>query len=150
MSTEPHVTDRPPGHTDPPTRVPAWLLWFAVVAGAAAWFVHLTTAWGVMELSCIAPTSGAPVLNQGGSPGPVAWGIAIGGTAIPWVVAAAALLACFVVRRRRDRLEAAGQLDVLARERINLLVVIGMLLDLLSLAAITGGAIALLTLRPCA
>ncbi len=131
------------------SRVGPVLLWFGVLGGVVAWFVHLGVAWGVLELACISPAPGELVDNRGGSPGTVAWTIVAAGTAIPWLVAASALGACLVSRRRHRRLDEAGLADVLAGERVPLLLTVGILLDLFALAAITGGIVAMLTLEAC-
>lgn len=132
-----------------PRAVRPGLLWFAVLGGPAAWLVHLVVAWGVLELSCISPAEGPWVDNRGGSPGFTAWASVVAGTAGPWLVTVAALLSCLVVHRRHRRLVEAGAVDALAAERIPFLLVLGTLLDLFALAAITGGVVAMVTLKAC-
>lgn len=144
-----HDTVTAPGRRRPAARISPVLLWFAVVGGTVAWLVHLGDAWAVMELACISPTDGPWVDNSAGSPGTVAWVAVAAGTALPWLVGLAALVACLVVRRRHRRLLAAGDIDELAGERVGLLLTIGIYLDLLALAAITGGIVGLLTLEAC-
>ncbi len=153
----PLLRSRPP--TDEPgddrrgsgssTAVGPWLLWFAVLGAPVAWFVHLVAAWMVTELACISPAPGELVDNRGGSPGAVAWTLVIVGTALPWLVAAASVVASFVALRRHRRAAAAGRTDPLAGERVPFLLTVGTLLGLLSLAAITGGIVAELTLEVC-
>lgn len=129
-------------------RVPPLLLWFAVAGGPAAWAVHLATAWSVSELACLAPSSGG-ILMHGGSLGDGARLTVWLGTLVPWLVALAAVAGCVVVTRRRRRLRELPQRDDLAAERVSLLLVLAWFLSLMSVAAITGGAIALVVLEPC-
>ncbi len=133
----------------PATRVSPLLVWFGVLGGAAAWFVHLLVAWSVLELACISPADGPWVDNRGGSPGGLAWAFVIAGTAGPWLVTVAALSATLLARRRHRRLEEQHVLDSLTSERVPFLLLVGLLLDLFALAAITGGIVAMLTLEPC-
>jgi len=140
-----------PGTADRARRIPPLLLWFAVAGGPAAWAVHLGTAWSVSELACIAPTSGG-VLMHGGSLGNGARLSVWLGTLVPWLVTAAAVAACVMVTVRRRRLRELPEregADGLAAERVSLLLVLGWFLSLMSLAAITGGGIALAVLEPC-
>lgn len=137
-------------------RIHPLLLWHGVIAGPLAWALHLGTAWSVTELACVAPTSGG-VLTHGGSLGGGARWAAWGGTVIPWLIAVSAVAACLLVTLRRRRLRALHDdsadptdPDVLAAERVSLLLVLGWFLSLMSLAAITGGGIALAVLEPCA
>jgi hypothetical protein len=125
-------------------RVGPFFTWFAVTGGAAAWVVHLVTAWIVMELSCIVRYPGYD-LQHGGTPSRAAWAVTIAATAGPWLVALLALLACIRLRVLVGRLDD----DELAKGRLHLLAVIGLFLDSMMLAAITGGAIALYVLEPC-
>lgn len=127
------------------TRVPPLLLWYGVVAGPAAWALHLATAWSVSELSCLAPGSSGILLHGGALTDGRRLAVWLG-TAIPWLLTLAAVGACAVVTRRRRRLR---ETDALAEERVSLLLVLGWFLSLMSLAAITGGGIALAVLEAC-
>ncbi|MEX0429321.1 hypothetical protein AB3X52_17005 [Nocardioides sp. DS6] len=130
-------------------RIPPLLLWFGVAGGPAAWAVHLGTAWSVSELACLAPSSSG-VLLHGGSLGDGARLTVWLGTLVPWLVALGAVGACALVTRRRRRLRERSEGDGLATERVSLLLVLGWFLSLMSLAAITGGGIALTVLEACA
>lgn len=131
-------------------RVPPLVLWYGVLAGPIAWVLHLGTAWSVSELSCLAPASSGGVLLHGGSLADGSRLAVWGGTLLPWLATVAAVVACaFVTRRRRALRHDPSGTDELAMERIGLLLVLGWFLSLLSLAAITGGAIALAVLDPC-
>ncbi len=123
-------------------------MWFGVLGGVTAWGVHLLLAWSVMELSCISP-SGSAVDQRGGNPGTGARLATYLGTGVPLLVAAGALAACLVLRRRCRRLEEEAGEDVLALERTRFLLVIGIFLDVMSIAVIVGGAVALAVLEPC-
>jgi hypothetical protein len=125
---------------------PGWL-WFGVLGGPAAWSVHVVVAWSVMELACISPLDGPWVDQRAGSPGPVAWSLAVAGTVGPWLVCAFALAVTLVLRQRHRRQREL--MDELARERTGLLLVLGLALAVLSLAAVTGGLIGLAVLEPC-
>lgn len=147
MSTDQKPTTGRTGDRD--TRVPPLLLWYAVAAGPLAWAVHLTTAWSVSELACLAPSSSGVLMHGGTLRDGTRLTVWLG-TVLPWLAAAAAVGACAVVTRRRRRLQERPDSDGLATERVSLLLVLGWFLSLMSLAAITGGAIALAVLRPCA
>jgi hypothetical protein len=126
-----------------------WLLWFGVLGGITAWGVHLAVAWFVLEVACISPTDGPWQDNRGGSVSTGAWALVAAGTAVPWVVAVLAVVACLVVRRRTRRLAEQEEADPLASERTAFLVVLGLFLNLFAPAAITGGIVAELTLDAC-
>jgi hypothetical protein len=131
------------------TRIPISVpTWYGVVGGPVAWAIHLGTAWSVVELSCLAPSSSG-VLLHGGSLGSGSRLAVWLGTGVPWLVALSAVAACVLAtvwhrRARRARSEVAT-----STERVSLLLVLGWFLSLMSLAAITGGAIALAVLEPC-
>jgi len=132
-------------------RIPPVLLWYAVGGGPAAWAVHLGTAWSVSELSCLAPTPGG-MLEHGGHFDTGSRTAVWLGTALPWLVAAGALLTCVEITRRRRRLRRESESwrqDPLAPERVSLLLVLGWFLSAMSLAAISGSAIAIAVLEPC-
>lgn len=130
-------------------RVPPLLLWFAVLGGITAWAVHLFLAWSVMEISCFAPGTGSDIDQHGGSPGTGALTTTYLATGVPLLVALAAFATCLVLRRRCRALGEEEGADQLALERTGLLLVIGIFLDLMSVAAIVGGAFALAVLEPC-
>ncbi len=134
----------PPTAHRPDTRVSPLLVWFAVLGGTVAWLVHLFVAWLVMELTCLGPPQDGR-LNQGGTPEPWATWVVWASTIGPWLVALAALLVGVVLRSRLRRTDA----DVLAGGRTSFLLLVGLILDAMTLAAITGGAVALLVLEPC-
>lgn len=143
--------DRGSGH-----RVGASFLWFAVLGGSSAWGVHLLVAWSVMEVSCFGPAASSTMIEQrAGSPGWSAWAWTIGGTVLPWLVAAAAAAAAVVLHRRCGRMQrdmvsdGSAAADSLATERTRFVAVLGIFLNFMALAAITGGGIAMLVLEPC-
>jgi hypothetical protein len=110
------------------------LMWFALLGGTVAWATHLVFAWGLLELACLRGDPGAAVMTA-----------AAALTAVPLLLALTSLAAAVMLRRRRRRLRA----DVLAQERVDLLTALAVFLDLLMVAAITGGGVALLLLEPC-
>lgn len=138
-------TETPPGGRRARTaRISPFTVWYAVLGGVAAWALHLFVAWSTMEITCL----GAPVgdrLQKGGTPGGTAMTVAYAGTAVPWLVALGALLTCLGLHRKLRRTPT----DALASERTRLLVVIGIFLDVMMLAIITAGGIALAVLEPC-
>jgi hypothetical protein len=146
MSTSPsleHPAEHPAEHRSG-RRVGPFLTWFAVGGGMAAWLVHLLTAWATMETSCFVRRPGY-VLQHNGSPSHTEYAVTIGATVVPWLVALLALLACIRLRVVVGRLDD----DELATGRLHLLAVMGIFLDAMMLAAITGGGIALYVLEPC-
>lgn len=134
--------------TPPAPRVRPALAWFAVLGGPIAWAVHLAVAWSVLEIACLGARVGA-VPNRGGEPGALATTLVWVGTGVPWLVTLLALAACLVVHRRRRALLDDPAADALVTERTGLFVVVGVALALMSLAAITGGALGIWLLEPC-
>jgi hypothetical protein len=128
-----------------PSHIGALALWFAVGGGVIAWAIHLSVAWSVMEVSCLGPVGGS-MLQQAGTT-TTARVVAYVATAGPWLMAVAAFVTCLVLRARLGGLIGV---DELAGERTRLLLVIGIFLDLMAVAAITGGAIGLVIVEPCA
>jgi hypothetical protein len=124
-------------------RIGGLSLWFAVFGGVAAWTVQLMVSWSVMELSCLGPTRGGMYQQAGDSLG--ARITAYAATAVPWLVAVGALVTCLLLLGRVRRLGA----DLLAGERTKLLLVIGLFLDAMAVAIITGGGIGLAFVEAC-
>lgn len=128
------------------------LMWFAIAGGPAAWAVHLVTAWSVNELSCLSPSSSGVALHDG-SLGAASHTAVWLGTGLPWLVAVGAVAACVLLTREHraaQRQDGPGGAETAVTERTSLLLVLGWFLSLMSVAAITGGAIAFLVLEPCA
>lgn len=126
----------PPEHIAPPgPRVNPWLLWFVALGGVAMWSVHLCLAWSAMELSCLNSRPTSPVYLFVGL-----------STGIPFVVSAAAAVSGLVLR---TRVLPSLHADELARDRVRLMLTVGIVLDLLAWAAIGADGIALLVLSPC-
>lgn len=142
--TRPRPNDAPRSDTGGGRRIGPVMTWFAVLGGVVAWAAHLLVSWLVMELSCIVrfPTYD---LQHGGTPSRAEYAVTIGAVALPWLVALLALLTCIRLRVLVGRLDD----DELAKGRLHLLAVIGLFLDSMMLAVITGGGIALYVLRPC-
>lgn len=134
----------PRSRTSRGQRIGPVFTWFAVTGGTVAWLVHLAVAWSVMELSCIVRYPSFD-LQHGGNPSRAEYGVAYGAVVVPWVVALLALVACIRLRVLVGRLDD----DDLAKGRLHLLALIGLFLDAMSLAIITGGGIALYVLEPC-
>jgi hypothetical protein len=126
------------------SRIGPFLTWFAVLGGVVAWLAHLSVAWADMEISCFVRYPGY-VLQHGGHPSGAEYAVTYGATAVPWLVALLALLAAIRLRVLVGRLDD----DDLAKGRLHLLSILGLYLDAMMLAAITGGAIALYVLEPC-
>lgn len=123
-----------------------WLtLWFGVLGGAAAWGVHIFVAWSFLEVGCLGRAN-PDILQQEPGPGAVASLVAYVATGVPWLVALVALLACV---RMRLRLRSARADDDARIERTALMVVLGLFLNVMALAAITGSGVGLLVLEPC-
>jgi hypothetical protein len=125
-------------------RVGGPMLWFAVLGGIAAWALHILVAWSFLEVACLTPGR-TTVLQFGGTPGLTASLVAYCATGLPWLTALLAFLSCL---RLQSRLRREGE-DVLSLERTNLLIVMGIFLDLFALAALTGSAVGLFVLEPC-
>lgn len=128
---------------DDKPRIGRFALWFAVIGGVVSWAVQLGVSWSVMELSCIGPTRGGVYQQAGDSLS--ARMAAYAGTAVPWLVAVAALITCLTLMARLRRLGT----DVLAGERTRLLLFLGLFLDLMAIAIITGGGIGLAFVEAC-
>jgi amino acid transporter len=138
---DPHDRDDPVVRSEP--RIGGFALWFAVLGGVVAWFFQLGISWSVMELSCLGPTRGGMYQQAGDSVYAriAAWA----GTSVPWLVALAALVTCLLLIARMRRLGA----DLLAGERTKLLLSIGLFLDAMTLAIITGSGIGLAFVEAC-
>lgn len=116
------------------------LLWYGVLGGALAWAVHLIAAWGVDELACAAGServSAVPLWQ--------AIGLAV---VIPALVTAGSLLVAAMVWRRTARAQRAGAEDR-SYARARMLATVGIWANLLFLAIIVLGGVAVLVLPPC-
>jgi hypothetical protein len=129
-------------------RIPPLLLWFGVAGGPVAWAVHVSVSWSVAELACLAPSPAGLLMHGGALSGGARAAVWLG-IVVPWLVTLAAVATCVVCTLRRRRLREVPEGDGLALERVSLLLVVGWFLSLMSLAAITGGAIALSVLEAC-
>jgi hypothetical protein len=134
-----------PSRQRPRRKVGGPMLWFAVLGGIAAWALHILVAWSFLEVACLTPGR-TTVLQFGGTPGLTASLVAYVATGLPWLVSLLAFLSCL---RLRAKLSKEGE-DILSGERTNLLIVIGIFLDLFALFALTGSAVGLFVLEPCA
>ncbi|HET7328176.1 MAG TPA: hypothetical protein VFJ14_12925 [Nocardioidaceae bacterium] len=115
--------------------ISAGLLWFAVLGGFLSWAFHLIFAWSTLELACLR-----------GNPGTLTNVVTgVGLTGVPWLVALAATVVAVMLRVRRRR----ADLDEIAQGRVDLMTQVGLILNLLSLAAITGGGVAIIVLDTC-
>lgn len=116
------------------------LLWYGVLGGAVAWAVHLLAAWGLDELTCAAGServSGVPLWQ--------AVGIAV---IVPALATAGSLLVAALVYRRTVQAQSAGDQDrALGRSRM--LAVLGVWANLLFLAIIVLGGVAVVVLPAC-
>ncbi|WP_319459317.1 hypothetical protein [Micromonospora sp. RTP1Z1] len=113
------------------------LLWYGVLGGAVAWAVHLLAAWSLDELTCAAGServSAVPLWQ--------AVGLAV---VIPGLFTVGSLLVAALVWRRTRR---AGEEDR-AFGRSRMLAVVGVWANLLFLAIIVLGGVAVLVLPPC-
>lgn len=124
-------------------KIGGFALWYAVMGGVVAWTVQLAVSWSVMELSCLGPTRGGMYQQAGDGLG--ARITAYAATAVPWLVALGALVTCLLLQARMRRLGA----DLLAGERTKLMLVVGLFLDAMTLAIITGGGIGLAFVEAC-
>lgn len=115
-------------------RIGPRLLWFSLFSGTTAWALHVVVAWSFLELGCLRTPVGTGVQL-----------VAVLATAVPWLVALVGTVTSFQLRSRRHQV----QVDELARERLDLLTHVAVFLNILSLAAITGGGVALLVLEAC-
>jgi hypothetical protein len=116
-----------------------------------AWAVQLFVTWSVMEVSCVTPLSSDLVDQRGGTPGTAAWTVTIAGMVVPLVVAVLAFVTCLWVQRRLKSYSEGEEPtpDVLSGSRTSFLVVLGIFLDLMSIAIIIGSAVSLWVLEPC-
>jgi hypothetical protein len=129
---------------DEPPAFRALTLWFGVIGGIVAWSLHILVAWSFMEVGCLAPGPHS-ILQRGPDPRGVSAIVAYVATGVPWLVAALALLVCL---RLRSRLRSVAE-DAPRAERTHLMIVVGLFLNALALAAVTGSGVGILVLRPC-
>ncbi|MEV0733884.1 MULTISPECIES: hypothetical protein [Polymorphospora] len=126
-----------PGHR---ARLAGGLLaWYGVLGGAVAWAVHLFVGWGVDELTCA-----AGIHRVAGLPPRAVIGLAV---VVPALVTVGALLAAVLTWRRTGRPARAGGDPRFARARM--LALLGIWGNLLFLAIIVLGGIAVLVLPSC-
>ncbi|MBQ1016813.1 hypothetical protein KBX71_02920 [Micromonospora sp. D93] len=116
------------------------LLWYAVLGGAVAWALHLLAGWGVDELTC---ASGSE--RVGAVPLRAVLGAAV---VLPALATVGALLASALLWRRTAHPPGPnGEDRSVGRGR--LFAVVGIWSNLLFLAIIVLGGVALLVLPPC-
>ncbi|SIR51375.1 hypothetical protein [Micromonospora avicenniae] len=116
------------------------LLWYAVLGGALAWAIHLMLAWGIDELTC---ASGSDRI--GAVPLRVVVALAV---VVPALATVGALLAAALAWRRTAHTRSDGIAEgTLGRTR--LLAALGLWANLLFLAIILLGGVALLVFPPC-
>ncbi|GAB3804687.1 hypothetical protein [Micromonospora zhanjiangensis] len=115
------------------------LLWFAALGGVLAWTAHVLAAWTIDELTC---ASGHE--NLAGLPLTAAVGLSV---AVPALVAVAALVVSLVAVRRLRRTGRVAEDQGIGRA--HLLALAGVFLDLLSLAMIVLGGVAVLVFPAC-
>ncbi len=140
LQSESHVEG---GNKEP--RIPSPVLWYGVLGGVLAWAIHLFFAWSFTEVACMGSGQDLHFQHVASSMGMTPRLVVYVSTAVSWLIAVGALVTNIGVHRRLRRRGA----DLLARERTQFLVIIGYFLDLMTIAIITGGAIAIAILRPC-
>jgi hypothetical protein len=116
------------------------LLWYGVLGGAVAWAVHLLAAWSLDELGCAARSeriAGVPL-----------WQVLGVAVLVPGLATVGSLLVAALVWRRTARARSAGTDDP-ALGRSRLLAVVGIWANLLFLAIIVLGGVAVLVFPPC-
>ncbi len=126
-------------------RIPSPLLWYGVLGGVVGWAIHLFFAWSFTEVACMGTGPDLHLQHLAGSMGMTPRLVVYVATGVSWLLAVGALAANALVHVQLRR---HGE-DVLARERTHFLVIIGYFLDLMTIAIITGGAVAIAVLRPC-
>ncbi|MFU8871780.1 hypothetical protein [Micromonospora sp. SL4-19] len=116
------------------------LLWYGVLGGAVAWAVHLLAAWSMDELVCATGSQSISVL-----PLWQAVGLAV---VVPGLVAVGSLVVAALAWRRTAAAQAAGTTGR-AYDRSRMLAVLGVWANLLFIAIIVLGGIAVLVFPPC-
>jgi hypothetical protein len=135
-------------------RAAPFLLWFAVLGGAAAWTVHLLLGWGLEEIAC-SPVSASPDVLD------VSLTIWIGAltVALGAVTVAAGLLAYRFWRQTEAtdpnlHIEPGGSdpepEEQVRSGRTGFMALFGLAANGLFLLIIVYGGVSLLLLRPCA
>ncbi|MEU2613739.1 hypothetical protein ABZ570_19435 [Micromonospora sp. NPDC007271] len=116
------------------------LLWYGVLGGGVAWAVHLLAAWSLDELACAAGAESISAL-----PLWQAVGLAV---VLPGLVAVGSLLVAVLAWRRTAGAQAAGTTGR-AYDRSRMLAGLGVWANLLFLAIIVLGGVAVLVFPPC-
>ncbi|TYB98942.1 hypothetical protein FXF53_16620 [Micromonospora sp. WP24] len=116
------------------------LLWYAVLGGALAWAIHVMAAWGVDELTC---ASGSDRI--GAVPLRVVVALAV---VLPALATIGALLAATLAWRRTAHTRPDGIAEA-TLGRTRMLALLGLWANLLFLAIIVLGGVALLVFPPC-
>lgn len=120
-------------------------LWFGVLGGALAWFMHHSLGYGLVEINCHSNRLAFEILGVDAA---VFLGLLL--TAIAVAVTIAAGLASLVSPRSgrlTDETEVAGAPE--RRVRSDFMAQLGVLFSILFLVAILAGTSAFLFLRPC-
>ncbi|SCL32854.1 hypothetical protein GA0070624_4585 [Micromonospora rhizosphaerae] len=116
------------------------LLWYGVLGGALAWAVHLFVGWSLDELTC---ATGADTVAQ-----VPLWQAVWLAVVVPAVATVGALLVATLAWRRTARAQ-RGREDDPSFGRARMLAVVGIWANLLFLAIIVLGGVAVLVLPPC-
>jgi hypothetical protein len=120
------------------------VLWFALLGGFVSWAAHLAAAWSTDELTC-----GAGHTEISGTPLTTVLALMV---VVPAAVTAAALVAGWVawsrIRDERRRVAEAGASDR-TLDRAGMMAMIAVWADMLFLAIIAFGGVALWVFPPC-
>ncbi len=114
-------------------------MWFAFLGGAIAWALHLGSAWGITETTCLSGHS-----RIGSIPLPVVITLA---TTLPLLVALLSLAAAWVMWRRTgpDRVDDSTP----SGGRAHLLAGVGLAANVLFIAIIVFDGVALMVFPSC-
>jgi hypothetical protein len=134
-------------------RAAPFLLWFAVLGGAAAWTAHLLLGWGLEEIACSPASANPDVLG-------VSLTVWIGAiTAVLAAVTVAAGLLAYRFWRQTGAAPPDAQVEPGAGDpepegqvrggRAGFMALFGLAADALFLLIIVYGGVSLLLLRPC-
>jgi hypothetical protein len=138
---------------DAQRKVAPWLLWFAVLGGAAAWTTHLLFGWGLEEIACSPASTSPDVLG-------VSLTVWIGvATAVLTAVTVAAGVLAYRFWRQAGAADPKEHIEpgeggpepqeAVRGGRAGFMALFGLAANALFLLSIVYGGVSLLLLRPC-
>ena len=144
MTTDSDLDGRPGGPAvggGPGLRAAPWLLWFGVLGGAVAWSLHTVVDWGIDDTTCRSGHSsiGSIPLN------PLLLGISL----FFLLITAASTVVSWRHWRRASSADALQGLKALRNDRVHLMALVGLVMNVFFLMMVLFGTIDVLVFPAC-